>query len=117
MGRKLTWALAALIAGACGNGAGPAPTEETSAGDGPVLSIQGRAFGSVPQLAPGESMVIVNLDSVRHTFTSADDSWEAVELAGDSEAPFTVPGDLAPGRYIFFCEVHSDMGGSLTVAG
>lgn len=92
-------------------------TSATSAGDGPILTIEGRSFGSVPDLAPGESMTIVNLDSVRHTFTSGDDSWAAVELAGDSEATFTVPGGLAPGDYIFFCEVHADMGGRLTVTG
>ncbi|HJU80702.1 MAG TPA: cupredoxin domain-containing protein [Acidimicrobiia bacterium] len=92
-------------------------TGPTSAGDGPILTIEGRSFGSVPDLAPGESMTIVNLDSVRHTFTSGDDAWESVELPGDSEASFTVPAELAPGDYIFFCEVHADMGGRLTVTG
>ena len=105
---------------ACGGGADDSTTAApggTSSGDGPILTIEGRAFGSVPQLAPGDSMTIVNLDSVRHTFTSGDDSWESVELAGASEATFTVPDDLAPGDYIFFCEVHADMGGRLTITG
>jgi plastocyanin len=109
-----------LIAAACGGDAQSTTTEvsgTTSSGDGPILTIEGRSFGSVPDLAPGDSMTIVNLDSVRHTFTSGDDAWESVELAGDSEATFTVPAELAPGDYIFFCEVHADMGGRLTVIG
>ena len=110
-----------VIVAACGGDAKGTTTAgvtgSTSAGDGPILTIEGRSFGSVPDLAPGESMTIVNLDSVRHTFTSGDDAWESVELPGDSEASFTVPAELAPGDYIFFCEVHADMGGRLTVTG
>lgn len=117
----LVLGLLLLLLVACG-GEGDSPTTvapagDTSGGDDPILTIEGRAFGSVPQLAPGDSMTIVNLDSVRHTFTSGDDSWESVELAGESEATFTVPDGLAPGDYIFFCEVHADMGGRLTVTG
>jgi hypothetical protein len=90
-----------LIAAACGGDAQSTTTEvsgTTSSGDGPILTIEGRSFGSVPDLAPGDSMTMV-------------------ELAGDSEATFTVPAELAPGDYIFFCEVHADMGGRLTVNG
>ncbi|MGH8923919.1 MAG: cupredoxin domain-containing protein [Acidimicrobiia bacterium] len=126
MGKRASrLAASLLLLVACGGGADPTTAvpsngtsaDGTSAGDGPILSIEGRAFGSVPQLAPGDSMTIVNLDSVRHTFTSGDDSWEAVQLAGDSEATFTVPADLAPGDYVFFCEIHADMGGRLTITG
>jgi plastocyanin len=110
-----------LLTAACGGDAQSTTTAGStgpaSAGDGPMLTIEGRSFGSAPDLASGESMTIVNLDSVRHTFTSGDDSWPAVEVAGDSEATFTVPDDLAPGDYIFFCEVHADMGGRLTITG
>jgi plastocyanin len=65
----------------------------------------------------GPTLTIINLDSARHTFTSSDGSWEEVDLPADSEVPFTVPESLAPGRYVFFCAIHSDMGGSLTIAG
>jgi plastocyanin len=113
--------LVLLLLVACGGDADTpttlAPSEGTSGGDDPTLTIEGRAFGAAPQLAPGDSMTIANLDSVRHTFTSGDDSWESVELPGGSEATFTVPDALAPGDYIFFCEVHADMGGRLTITG
>lgn len=94
-----------------------APTETTAAPTDPTLTIEGRSFGQAPEVAAGESFTIVNLDSTRHTFTSSDGSWESVDLSGDSQVAFTVPGSLAPGRYVFFCEIHSDMGGGLTVSG
>ena len=92
-------------------------TSDTAASTGLTLTIEGRAFGQPPEVAAGESFTIINLDSTRHTFSSADGSWEQVDLAADSQVSFTVPEALAPGRYVFFCAIHSDMGGSLTVTG
>jgi len=109
-------ALLSLIVVACG--ADSTEPNTTVGGDGgPQMTIEGREFGSAPELSPGDSMTIVNLDSVRHTFSSGDDSWEAVEIGGNSETMFVVPDGLAAGSYVFFCEVHSDMGGNLTIAG
>lgn len=88
-------------------------TTPASEGEGARLTIEGRAFGSAPDLAPSETLTIVNLDSVRHTFSSDDGSWERVEIAGNSEASFVAPDDA--GTYRFFCEVHPDMGGSITI--
>lgn len=95
-----------------------AASETTEAAvTGLTLTIEGRAFGQAPEVAAGESFTIINLDSTRHTFSSADESWDAVTLASDSQVLFTVPDSLAPGRYVFFCAIHSDMGGGLTVTG
>ena len=90
---------------------------ETTAPAGPTLTIEGLAFGEPPEVGPGESFTIVNLDSARHTFSSSDGSWEQVEVPAQSQVPFTVPASLAPGRYVFFCAVHSNMGAALTVSG
>ncbi|MGI8516832.1 MAG: hypothetical protein ACR2ME_00575 [Acidimicrobiia bacterium] len=109
-------ALLSLIVVACGANSTD-PNTTVGGEDGPQMTIEGREFGSTPELSPGDSMTIVNLDSVRHTFSSGDDSWEAVEIAGNSEADFVAPDDLAADSYVFFCEVHSDMGGNLTIAG
>ena len=92
-------------------------TATTAAPPGPTLTVEGRSFGQAPEVAAGDSFTIVNLDSARHTFTSSDGSWEQVDLPGDSQVPFTAPDSLAPGRYVFFCAIHSDMGGSLTISG
>ena len=115
--------LAVLACGGEGDTATGSPsttapaTETTATPVGPTLTIEGRSFGQAPEVAAGESFTIINLDSARHTFTSSDGSWEEVDLPGDSQVQFTVPDSLAPGRYVFFCALHSDMGGSLTVSG
>ena len=95
----------------------PASPDTSVAPTGPTLTIEGRSFGRAPEVAAGETFTIVNLDSTRHTFSSSDGAWEEVQLPVESQVPFTVPDSLAPGRYVFFCAVHSDMSGSLTVSG
>jgi plastocyanin len=102
---------------ATGSPSTTADATETTAALAPTLTIEGRSFGQAPEVAAGESFTIINLDSTRHTFSSSDGSWEQVDLPADSQVPFTVPDSLAPGRYVFFCAIHSDMGGSLTIAG
>jgi plastocyanin len=93
---------------------GGAATDQTAAL--PTLTVEGRAFGQTPSVGPGETFNIVNKDASRHTFTSADGSWEEVELLADSTVVFTTPA--APGSYVFFCAVHpTSMGGTLTVEG
>jgi plastocyanin len=117
----MTLALLMVTVLACGGegdtATGSPATTSTAAVAEPTLTIEGRSFGQAPEVAAGASFTIINRDSARHTFTSSDGSWEEVDLPGDSEVPFTVPAALAPGRYVFFCAIHSDMGGSLTVTG
>ena len=115
--RSIALVLLATLAFACGGEGDTAVGSQTTVSGGPTLTIEGRAFGPAPGVAAGESFTIINLDSAPHTFSSADGSWEQVDLAGGSQVSFTVPQDLAPGRYVFFCAIHSDMGGSLTVTG
>ena len=115
--------VAVLACGGEGNTATGSPsttaaaTETMAAPTGPTLTIEGRSFGVAPEVAAGESFIIVNLDSTRHTFSSSDGAWEQVDLPVESQTPFTVPDSLKPGRYVFFCAIHSDMSGSMTVSG
>jgi plastocyanin len=111
--------VAVLACGGEGDTATGSPSTAAAATEatGPTLTIEGRSFGQAPEVAAGESFTIINLDSARHTFSSSDGSWEQVDVPADSQVPFTVPDSLAPGRYVFFCAIHSDMGGSLTIAG
>ena len=111
--RRLLVALLVIGLAACSaSGSGT-----TAASDLPPLTIEGRAFGAAPTVSPGDSFDIVNLDSVRHTFSSGDGSWKQVDVPGNATVTFTVPASLAAGSYVFFCAVHSDMGGTLTVGG
>jgi plastocyanin len=125
--KSIALMLLATLALACGGegatavGSQTAVSEEDSATTagavtaGPTMTIEGRVFGPAPEVAAGESFTIINLDSTRHTFSSSDGSWEQVDLAPDSQVSFTVPEGLAPGKHVFFCAIHSSMGGTLTV--
>ena len=123
--RSVALMLLATLALACGGegatavGSQTAVSEEdtgtTAGAAGPTMTIEGRVFGPTPEVAAGETFTIINLDSTRHTFSSSDGSWEQVDLAPDSQVSFTVPEGLAPGKYVFFCAIHSSMGGTLTV--
>ena len=125
--RSIALMLLATLALACGGEGATAVGSQTSvSGDdtattsgavigAPTMTIEGRVFGPAPEVAAGESFTIINLDSTRHTFSSSDGSWEQVDLAPDSQVSFTVPQGLAAGKYVFFCAIHSSMGGTLTV--
>ena len=125
--RSIALMLLATLALACGGEGATAVGSQTSvSGDdtattsgavteAPTMTIEGRVFGAAPEVAAGESFTIINLDSTRHTFSSSDGSWAQVDLAPDSQVSFTVPEGLAAGNYVFFCAIHSSMGGTLTV--
>jgi plastocyanin len=117
--RSLVALFVMLLAG-CGTEAGT-----TSASAGPAepagaaqLTVEGRAFGQAPRIAPGGSFEIDNRDPGAHTFTSTNGAWPQLDLPAGTTVLFTAPSDLAPGVYSFFCAFHSDsMGGRLTVEG
>lgn len=93
-------------------------TGETVDPNAASINVQGFSFGQTPAVTAGKTINIINQDSTRHTFTSPEDAWEQVNLAGNSTSAFTVPASLAPGSYPFICAVHPDsMGGRLTVEG
>lgn len=107
--------LVVLIAMACAC----ASSGGTPAGSpvGSTLTVEGFAFGEVPQVVAGSTLTIDNQDSSSHTFTSTDTAWDEVSLAASSSSVFTVPSDLAPGDYAFHCVIHPSMTGTLTVTG
>jgi FtsP/CotA-like multicopper oxidase with cupredoxin domain/plastocyanin len=73
-------------------------------------------------ISPGGSVKVINREGLTHTFTSV-----AVDADGDPlfdvvippHATRPVPGvdTLKPGKYKFFCRIHPNMRGSLTVLG
>ena len=96
----------------------PSPTTTTTsdidAVVGATISIQGFAFGSPVTIESGQSVIVVNLDGVGHTWTSADGVFDSGTLGPDREFEFVF---TEPGEYAFFCRIHSSMTGSLTVTG
>jgi len=88
--------------------AAPAP----ASGKPAVITISAFAF-SAATAALGSAVRVVNHDTVPHTVTAGDGSFDVFVEAG-SEATFTAPA--APGTFAFRCEVHPSMAGTLIVA-
>ncbi|MEX1006161.1 MAG: cupredoxin domain-containing protein [Acidimicrobiia bacterium] len=89
------------------------PSEEEST---PALAITIAAFrfsgdetGTV-----GDTVQITNSDSVSHTWTSTDGAFHSGVIgAGET---FTHTFDDA-GTYPYFCQIHTEMSGSITIEG
>jgi len=62
----------------------------------------------------GESVTWMNTDGVPHTSTAAaEHRWGGLMYLGES---FTYTFD-EPGQYLYFCEMHPAMAGTITVVG
>ena len=78
------------------------------------VTIQDFAFAGGGTVAPGAAVQVVNADSVAHTLTAEDRSFDTGTLDSGGRATITAP--TAPGTYRFFCAIHPSMQGTLTVA-
>ena len=61
----------------------------------------------------GQKISVVNKDSVQHSLTSDDKSFDTRLLSTGREGSFTAP--TVPGTYKFHCAPHPDMTGTLIV--
>ena len=75
------------------------------------LTISGNAF-SAASVTAGTEFTITNNDSVAHTVTADDGTFDVSVPAGGT-APLTI--DTA-GSYAIHCNIHSSMHGTITVA-
>lgn len=112
--------LVALAAVACGGGsdattttAPPAQTSSSASAEA-TITIAGFAYSSPAAVSVGQEVRVVNEDSTPHTWTSTDGLFDSGSLSG-GEA-FTHTFDEA-GEYSFFCGIHPQMTGSITVGG
>jgi len=77
-----------------------------------AVVIDKMKFGPVPaQLHPGDSIVWVNHDFLRHTATAADHSFD-IDLPAGAKVKMVVK---AKGRINFVCRYHPGMRGVLLV--
>ena len=87
------------------------PVPGASAATSPTLGISGFKFASVT-VKPGASVSIANRDGATHTVT-ADKGAFNTKVIGKSTTALRAP--TAPGTYTFFCAIHPEMRGTLTV--
>ena len=89
--------------------------EDDDADAQPVeVSIEAFRFTDPGQVTAGQEIVVVNNDSVPHTLTADDGSFDTGLLQPGESAVITAPATA--GSFSFFCEVHPGMTGALDVA-
>jgi plastocyanin len=74
------------------------------------------AFAGTMTVAPGQTVVVNNIDGAQHTLTSSDGLFDTGTLdATTGTGSFVAPTE--PGTYAFFCSIHPSMTGTITVTG
>jgi plastocyanin len=89
----------------------PAAGASASATASPTLGISGFKFASIA-VKPGASVSIANRDDTTHTVT-ADKGAFNTKASAKSTTSLRAP--TATGTYTFFCAIHPEMRGTLTV--
>lgn len=106
-----------LVAVGCGGstttaGGGGSTAAPTS---GNTIMIKDFAFTPADiTVAPGTKIMVTNSDSVVHTLTANDKSFDTGSITNGQTVELTAP--TAPGKYPFRCTPHQYMTGTLTVA-
>lgn len=114
--------LLGLVVIACSGGGGTASTTApgdglttASAGNGEAeITIQNFSFTGATDVSVGTTVIVKNEDGVTHTWTSTDGTFNSGAIAGGSSFEFTFD---EPGEYSYFCSIHTQMTGTLTVEG
>ena len=93
-----------------------APTGGTDSGDGTAgtadIVIASFSFGEPLTVPVGTTVTVRNNDTMAHTFTADDGSFDAgtLEVLDTFEITFDEPG-----TYAFHCDIHPSMTGTITV--
>jgi plastocyanin len=77
-----------------------------------TITIAGFAFGPPLTVPVGSVVAVVNEDSVPHTWTSTDGLFDSGSMSAGDIFRFTFE---EAGEYRFFCGIHPQMTGSITV--
>lgn len=78
------------------------------------LTIDGFAFSGPSTVSVGDTILVTNEDSFPHTWTSDDGGWTSGTLSTGSTFFYTFE---EAGTFDYFCGIHSEMTGSITVEG
>lgn len=99
---------------ACSGDDAQSTTTEAPATPEATITIDDFAFSGATSVAVGQTVTVTNEDSVGHTWTAVDGEFDSGNLA--TGASFHHSFDEA-GEYDYFCSVHPDMTGTITVGG
>ena len=91
------------------------PTATTGATGAELdITIADFAFSGPGTAAIGDTVTVTNEDSIGHTWTAVDGEFNSGSLAESESFDFTF--DEA-GEFDYFCSIHPEMQGSITVEG
>lgn len=68
---------------------------------------------SVVTVTPGTTVMWTNADSISHTVTAVDNSWNSGELSSGASYRHTF---TKPGTYQYYCSIHPSMKGEVIVS-
>lgn len=107
-----------LVIAACDDSSGePAATTAEAgqeAGDELEITIENFAFSGPETAAVGDTVTITNQDSVGHTWTAVDGEFDSGTVAEGETFDFTFE---EAGEFDYFCSIHPQMEGTITVEG
>jgi plastocyanin len=117
--RRLTTLMAVLILGALITACSGSDTDSTNApedggGADAEITIADFAFSGADSVNVGDTVEVTNNDSVGHTWTAVDEAFHSGTLASGDTFEFTF--DEA-GEFDYFCQIHPQMTGTITVGG
>ncbi len=104
-----------LVIAACGGSSGePASTTAAAGGEDLEITIENFEFTGPETASVGDTVTITNEDSVGHTWTAVDGDFDSGTIAAGETFEFTF--DEA-GEFDYFCSIHPEMEGTITVEG
>ncbi len=116
--------MALALAGCAGTAAGFDRPPSSLDPDSPTLGAEGLAFDRATLTVPAsEAFVLVfeNREAISHNVSIypderlQDPAFEGVLFGGPATRWYPVPA-LAPGTYVFICDLHQSMRGTLTAS-
>ncbi len=114
--RKILVCLPLILVTGCGGGERRPTTTTTSSADGSVgASIGIRDYKYVPAaitVKAGDTITVENHESVEHTVTASDRSFDSGPLGAGQTARFA---PAAPGTVEYHCSIHPYMNGTIKV--
>ena|ERR687886_536565 len=91
------------------------PSAGAQQDQGTMVSIENFAFNPPNiSVAPGTTVTWVNNDTVPHTTTADDGTWDSETLQPGQSFSFTFS---SAGTFPYHCEIHPSMRGTVTVGG
>ncbi|MFP3881841.1 MAG: cupredoxin domain-containing protein [Actinomycetota bacterium] len=113
----ILFALALAITACNGSSGEPAATTADAgqgAGEELEITIEDFNFSGAETAAVGDTVTITNEDAVGHTWTAVDGEFDSGTLAEGETFEFTFEG---AGEFEYFCSIHPEMEGTITVEG